>query len=130
MSTYEDEIKATIDRFATAWKTGDGPALARFFTDDGTLINPFGPRAVGSAAVGAMYTEYFGGMLRGTSTSFKLETVRAVESRHALVDGEQTVHAADGSVALVAHVTALMRRDGDTWLFVDSRPYLFANVPG
>jgi uncharacterized protein (TIGR02246 family) len=116
--------------FADGWKTNDGAAVASFFVEDGTLINPFGQRADGRGAVAAMYSEYFGGMLQGTSTTFNLSSVRPVEANHALADGEQTISGSGGEVVLVAHLAALLRRDGDSWRFVDSRPYSFAASPG
>lgn len=67
-----DQIKSTLDRFCVAWKTNDGATVACFFVEDGSLINPFGERADGRAAVVAMYSEFFGGMLRGLSTAEKL----------------------------------------------------------
>lgn len=124
-----DAVQEFFQLFADAWKTNDGAALARFFVDDGALINPFGQRADGHGAIGAMYSEYFEGMLKGTSTTFKLESVRAVETTHAFADGEQTIAAASGEVVLVAHLAALLRRDGDSWHFVESRPYTFPAVP-
>jgi uncharacterized protein (TIGR02246 family) len=125
-----EQIKSTYDRFSTAWKTNDGATVADFFVADGALINPFGQRADGRAAIAAMYSEYFGGMLRGTSTAFKLASVRAVENNHAFADGEQTIYAPDGNVVLVVHLAALLRREGDGWRFVDARPYTFAAIPG
>ena len=122
-------VEELFGAFADAWKTNEGAALGSFFVEDGALINPFGQRADGRAAIGAMYAEYFGGMLRGTSTSFKLESVRAVEADHAFADGEQTILGADGEVVLVAHLAALLRREGDNWCFVESRPYTFPAVP-
>ena len=79
-----------------------------------------------------MYGEYFGGMLRGTSFSSKLETLRPVGDDHALADLEQTVVDGEGNVVLVVHVAALFRRDGDggEWRFADARPYTFAEIPG
>jgi len=126
MSAQLDQIKSTLDRFAAAWKTNDGATVAGFFVEDGSLINPFGGRAGGRSAVAAMYSEYFEGMLRGTSTTFDLTSVRAVEQDHAFADCEQTINAPDGNVVLVVHMAALLRRDGDVWRFVDSRPYAFA----
>src|SRR5712691_5775801 len=126
MSADFDQIKSTLDRFSAAWKTNDGATVAGFFVEDGSLINPFGPRADGRTAVAAMYSEYFAGMLRGTSTTFYLANVRAVEQDHAFADGEQTVNAPDGTVVLVVHIAALLRRDGEEWRFVDARPYAFA----
>lgn len=125
MSVQFDQIKSTLDRFCAAWKTNDGATVAGFFVEDGSLINPFGERADGRTAVAAMYSEFFGGMLRGTSTTINLASVRAVEKDHAFADGEQTINAPDGNVVLVVHLAALLRRDGDEWRFVDARPYTF-----
>jgi uncharacterized protein (TIGR02246 family) len=130
MSPYADEIKASLDRFSAAWKANDGAAVAGLYTEDGSLINPFGQRADGRAAVAAMYTEYFGGMLNGTSTTFKLANVRAVGQDHAFVDSEQTITAADGSTLFALHNAALMRRDGGAWRIVDARPFTFAQPGG
>ena len=126
MSAHFDQSKSSLDRFCAAWKTNDGATVAGFFVEDGSLINPFGQRADGRTAVAAMYSEFFAGMLRGTSTTVNLASVRAVEQDHAFADGEQTINAPDGNVVLVAHIAALLRRDGDEWRFVDSRPYAFA----
>src|SRR5258708_40286347 len=122
-STQFDQIKASLDRFCAAWHTNDGATVGGYFVDEGSLINPFGQRADGRTAVATMYAEYFGGMLRGTSTTVNLASVRDVEQDHAFADGEQTITAPDGSVVLIAHISALLRRDGDEWRFVDSRPF-------
>ncbi|MGQ0650463.1 MAG: SgcJ/EcaC family oxidoreductase [Gemmatimonadaceae bacterium] len=129
MSAHIDQIKSDHDRFVAAWRANDGDAVASFFVEDGALITPFGQRADGRAAIAAMYTEDFGGMLAGTWTTLKLSNVRVVESNHAFVDGEQTIYAADGSVVLVLHLSALLRQDRDSWRFVDSRPYTLDTVP-
>jgi len=126
VSAHFDQVKSTLDRFSAAWKANNGATVADFFVEEGSLINPFGQRADGRTAVAAMYSEYFEGMLRGTSTTVNLASVRAVEQDHAFADGEQTINAPDGTVVLVAHISALLRRDGDGWRFVDSRPYAFA----
>lgn len=115
--------------FADGWKTNDGAAVASFFVEDGALVNPFGQRADGPSAIGTMYSEYFEGMLQGTSTTFKLESVRAIETSYAFVDNEQTISTPIGEVVLVAHLAALLRRHGDGWRFVESRPYTFASFP-
>jgi uncharacterized protein (TIGR02246 family) len=127
--SLQDQIKATFDRMNAAWKTNDGSAVAGFFTEDASLINPFGERADGRAAIAALYTQYFGGMLRGTTSSFELSSVRAVENNHCFVDGEQTIKGADGNVALVVHLTSLLRREGTDWRISDGRPYAYAKPP-
>jgi uncharacterized protein (TIGR02246 family) len=128
-----DSDRATIEAFmedvADVWKSNDGSALADLFVEDGSLINPFGQRAAGRRAVGSMYSEYFEGMLQGSSTTIDVGHVRLVEADHAFVDGEQTIHSADGDAVLVVHLATLLRRDGETWRFVDSRPFSFAALP-
>ena len=79
-----DAIKSSLDRFCAAWKSNDGAALGSWFAEDGTLINPFGQRADGRAAVAAMYTQYFAGMLGSTSTKLEVASIRMVEANHAL----------------------------------------------
>ncbi len=124
-------VRAAVDNvpasFADGWKTNDGAALAGFFVEDGTLINPFGQRADGRGAIAAMYSEYFAGMLQGTSTTFKLESVRAVETEPCL-RRRRTDHLSPPAAKSSWSSTSprLLRRDGDGWRFVDSRPYTFA----
>ena len=126
MSQDRESVEKFLQLFADTWKTNDGAALGDFFVDDGTLINPFGERADGRAAVAGMYSDYLGGMLQGTSMTGSLASVRGIDANHAFADAEQTIYSAEGQVALVVHLAALLRRDGDSWRFVDSRPYTFA----
>ena len=130
MTTLTLQIKSNLDRFAAAWKTNDGSSVASWFTEDGSLINPFGQRADGRSAVAAMYSEYFGTILRGTSTTFDATRIRAIDDNHAFADAEQTISGPDGKVVLAVHLGALLRREGDTWRFVDARPYAYATPPG
>lgn len=129
MSSTFDQINSTFDRLSADWKANDGAAVAGFFGEDGSLVNPFGERADGRTAIAAMYTDYFEGMLSGTSTTIDLAQVRDVEADHAFVDAEQAIRAPDGSVVLTLHLAALMRRVGDDWQFVDSRPFAYAAGP-
>ena len=84
MPLHLDQLKSTFESFSDAWRTNDGAAVASFFAEDGAIISPFGQRAEGRTAIAAMYSEHFGGMLRGTSTTFSLSSVRPVEGNHAL----------------------------------------------
>lgn len=130
MADFSREITAMYDEFSAAWKSGAAAEVAGFFTEDGTLVNPFGQRADGRAAVTGMYSEFFAGMLGGTTSSIEVTNVRAVGAEHAFADAVQTISAADGSVVLVVHLAALLRREGNAWRFVDSRPYTYATIPG
>jgi uncharacterized protein (TIGR02246 family) len=129
MGSLEDSVAAFHEKVAAAWSTNDGTAFAVFFAEDGSLINPFGERADGRQALTAMYSEYFGGMLKGTTTSVSLTHVRPVGPDHAFADAEQTIYAASGDVLMALHVVNLLRKDGDDWRLVDSRPYAFPPPP-
>lgn len=127
---HNDSVEAFYGRFSDAWKANDGAALADFFTDDGTLINPFGERADGREAVAAMYGGYFTGMLQGTTTAVQGQSVRPIDGSHAFADAEQTIYSPGGDVLLAVHLAALLRRDDNGWRFVDARPYTTTPPPG
>ncbi len=128
MSSDEAGVHELFDRFAMSWGAEGGAALGGYFTEDGTLINPFGELADGRAAVAAMYREYFGGMLEGTTTTIKLGAVRTVGPDLTFADGEQTIFGPAGNTVMSVHLSALLRRDSDGWRFVHSRPYTVAAI--
>ncbi len=130
MGVAETSVASFYEKLAASWRDNDGAAFAAFFTEDGSLINPFGERADGREALTAMYNEYFGGMLKGTTTSISSTHLRPVGPDYAFADAEQSVYATNGEVLLALHVVNLLRRDGDDWLLVDSRPYAFPPRPG
>ena len=130
MGSETDAVAKFLNRFADTWASNDGAALGGSFTEDGSLINPFGQRADGREAIAAMYSEYFPGMLAGTTTAIAVESIRPVGESHAFADAEQTNTATGGEVLLVVHLAALLRRDGEDWRFVDARPYTPATLPG
>jgi len=129
MGSPENSVVAFHKKLAAAWSANDGTAFATFFAEDGSLINPFGERADGREALTAMYSEYFAGMLKGTTTSIRLSHLRPIEPDHVLADAEQTIYAANGDVLMALHVVNLVRKDGDDWRLVDSRPYAFPPSP-
>ena len=130
MGSTEASIAAFFERMAEVWKSNDGAAFAACFTEDGSLINPFGGRADGRAALTAMYSDYFAGVLSGTTTTITLTETRSLGADYAFTDADQMVFGADGEEFLALHVVNLVRRDGDSWLLADSRPYAFPPPPG
>jgi uncharacterized protein (TIGR02246 family) len=130
MSNRQAAVEEFLDRFTRCWGTEGGAVLGDYFTEDGTLINPFGERAQGRKAVAAMYGDYFGSILHATTTSVKLDSVRVVGTDHAFVDAEQTIVGPGGDVIMAVHLSALLRRESDGWRFVDARPFTVAAIPG
>ena len=130
MNATTTEATEFLERFARAWADNDGEALGRFFTTDGSLVNPFGQRADGAEAIGAMYSEYFAGLLAGTTTEVADVTSRTVTDGVVFVDAEQMIKGAGGDLLMAIHLAALLVRDEDEWRFADARPYLPASPAG
>jgi uncharacterized protein (TIGR02246 family) len=129
MGDNRQAVEQYFGQVADAWKRNDGGAIAETFVADGTLINPFGERADGREAIASMYTDYFGGMLQGTTTTVKVESVRAVDAENLFVDAEQTILGPGGDVVLVVHLATLLRNQGGRCASVEARPYAFAAPP-
>lgn len=129
MSRHDQDIERFLHGFADAWSANDGDALADSFADDGSLINPFGQRADGRAAIAEMYSTYFAGMLKGTTTSITLEHVRTLGDGHALTDAEQTIYDSGGGIVLKVHLAAVLGQEPGGWRFLDSRPFTVAEAP-
>jgi uncharacterized protein (TIGR02246 family) len=125
MASTEDSVTAFFEKLGEVWKSNDGAAFAACFTEDGSLINPFGERADGRAALTGMYNEYFAGMLQGSTTTIDLAQLRPLGDDYAFTDADQTIYGTDGNVLLALHAVNLLRRHGDDWQLADSRPYTF-----
>ena len=123
MANLDETVSDFLGEVADSWKRNDGTALGELFTEDGSLVNPFGQRADGHAAVAAMYAEFFAGMLSGTSTTFSSLRVRPVGEDHAFLDCDQVI--SGGAFALNGHMSALLRKEAGRWRFVDGRPHTY-----
>lgn len=122
-------IQSDLDLFSRAWATNDGAALGSHYTEDGSLLNPFGELAEGRGAVAGMYSAYFGTLLRGSTTTIRVRQSRPVGQDHALVDADQVVYSPDGGALLTLHLTSLLRHEQGRWRFVDARPFA-PSTPG
>ncbi|HET6965030.1 MAG TPA: SgcJ/EcaC family oxidoreductase [Acidimicrobiales bacterium] len=129
MAKAETSVNTFFGKLVDAWGANDGKAVAGLFTETGSLINPFGERADGRAALTEMYTGYFSGLLKGTTTSVRLTQLRPIEASYAFADVDQAICAPDGQVIMDLHVVNLLQKQGDDWLLVDSRPYAFSSPP-
>jgi hypothetical protein len=64
-----------------------------------------------------------------TETTLEVLSVRAVDTDHLFIDAEQTICAPNGAAVPALHLVALLKRQRDSWQFVDSRPYSFSEPP-
>ncbi len=126
-------LEATVARFAEAFNRFDAAAVASFWTDDGTLMNPLGNSGEGRPAIERVFREDAQAILEGTTSRFLIQRVRHVGGC-AFLDLEhhvQDFRMPDGSRGTVKlHVVALAQKQGDEWRWLDVRPYRFVERPG
>jgi uncharacterized protein (TIGR02246 family) len=118
--------------FSSAFNRHDVREVATFFEEGGSLIGPAGDRGDGRSEVERVLAVGMERLFRGTTSRFTIQSVRKLGRGLALVDVEHAVQGArmpDGSQGTrKLHVVVVARRRGDTWRWVDVRPYAF--LPG
>jgi len=120
------EIANMMTELADAFTRGEPDAVAAFFTDDATLINPAGARAQGRDQIRQVVHDDLRRILAGSKSTFILESMRACGPGLALVDATHKVEGARGEQMqgdLDLHVVCLCEKRGDRWMWRDARPH-------
>jgi uncharacterized protein (TIGR02246 family) len=131
----DQEIAKTAEAFFGAWNKHDIGAMAAFWTDDATLINPMGRLAHGRADIEKLLTDEQSTVFKNsTATVAGMKVTRALGANMAFCDGEMTVDGAqgpDGSALpqMKIHLAVIMERKGGHWMFAEARPYSFLQPP-
>lgn len=127
--TIEPSLADTCQRFNTAFNRADVKEVASFWESDGTLIGPTGSRGAGRSGVERVFADDVNQFLRGTTSTFTIETARMVGRDLALLDMEHAIKNArlpDGTIGTMKlHTVILARRQGTEWRWLDARPYGF-----
>ena len=125
----EPSLADTCKRFNIAFNRADVKEVAAFWEKDGTLIGPSGHRGTGQSGVEKVFADDVNQFLRGTTSSFSIETVRMLGRDLALLDLEHSilgVRMPDGTTGtMTLHTVILARRQGTEWRWLDARPYGF-----
>src|SRR5262245_3280832 len=69
-SAADDEaanVRKSCSAFVTAWNKHDPKAMAAIFTEDATIVNPFGVKAKGRAEIEKLFTTEQTGPLKESS---------------------------------------------------------------
>ena len=69
----EEELQVVLNRYVAAYQVGDAEGCAAVFTDDGELHSPYGPSAVGRAAIAATHRLW----TAGGSAGKRLDVIKA-----------------------------------------------------
>ena len=129
----DPSIAATVKRFNEAFNRFDPKEVASFWASDGTLVSPIGVWGKGRAGVEKVYAQDVDMLLKGTTSTFRVESARMLKGGHALLDLDheiQNARKADGTTGTMKlHVVILARKDGKAWEFLDARPYAYLPAP-
>ena len=127
--TIEPSLADTCLRFNAAFNRADVKEVASFWETDGTLIGPTGNRGMGRSGVEKVFADDVNQFLRGTTSTFTVETVRVLGRDLALLDMDHAIKGArlpDGTIGTMKlHTVILARRQGTEWRWLDARPYGF-----
>ena len=134
-SADEKAIKDRINDFKVAWEKDDAKAMSSAWTEDATLINPFGRKANGRAEMEKIFVDEHATIFKGTTYEISDVTVQSISADVAVADVSAKItgiHKADGSAApdFEHHVVwVLVKKDGQ-WMGAAGRPYQFSTKPG
>jgi uncharacterized protein (TIGR02246 family) len=129
-SKDEDAIKARVAEFIDVFNKGDAKALAAFWVEDGSLVNPAGVAGKGPAEIEKVIAADLATILKDTKMEMKVVGYRAAGKDAAWVELEHTVTGAKGPDGkplppLTFHVPCLMVKKGKVWMTAEARPYAY-----
>lgn len=135
MGGDEEGVKAAFERFSQAWAAGDAKARAMVFTNDGSIINPFGQEAWGRAEIVKLFEDENATIAKGTTQTFDNFKMTFVLPNLALVDCDGTISgiktpAGDAAPDQKVHVFVVAVKRGKDWQCRYARPTIFAPMPG
>lgn len=125
----DPSLAAFVAKFNEAFNRYDPQEVSAFWAKDGSLITPGGEWGRGRAEVAKVYGHDVDAFLRGTTSMFRVTSVRSLKDGLALLDLDheaQNAKMPDGSTGTMKlHVVILAQKKGKTWHWLDARPYAF-----
>jgi uncharacterized protein (TIGR02246 family) len=129
----DPSLEAACRKFNEAFNRFDAEEVASFWTEDGTLITPAGEIGSGRSGVETAYRHDCETILAGTTSRFEISSVRRLGDDLAFMDLDQELQnfrKQDGSTGTMKlHVVILARKSGNTWRWLDARPYAYVSPP-
>ena len=133
-SKDEDAIKARVAEFIAAFNKGDAKAMAAFFADDATLVNPAGVKGKGPAEIEKNIVSDVAAFLKDTKMDMTVTQFRPVGKDAAWIEIDHSVTGAKGPDGkplppITFHVPTLMVKKGKSWMIAEARPYAYLPPP-
>lgn len=109
----QNAIKAENARWADAFKRGDYQAIARLYTEDGTLLQPGGERVTGREAIARYFTNGYAGQPPATVIFSNFEFYGNADVMTEVSDA--TIRGKDGTVMYAGKQTLIFLKQGEVW---------------
>ena len=135
LAADDQGIKDRIDEFQNAWNKHDAKAMAAVFTDDGSLVNPFGVTANGREEVQKVFTEEQAHPFKESTYATSDVKVQMITADVATVDSTGNISGIKGRDGATLpdfphHVTyTFVKKDGQ-WMCSAARAFQFCSKPG
>ena len=129
----DPSLADSVKKFNDTFNRFDTKATAAFWAEEGTLLSPAGELGKGRAGVEKVYAHDVEMFLKGTTSTFRIESARMLKGGFALLDMDHEIKNAkmpDGSTGTMKlHTVILAQKKGGGWLWLDARPYAFMKPP-
>jgi uncharacterized protein (TIGR02246 family) len=128
-------IKHLSSEFAAAWNAHDAKKMAAVWAENGDLINPFGQKASGRAAIEKFFENEQAGVMKGTTYKIESISVRELDPSCAVGDWESVVTGMmdpNGKPLppFQHHVSVVCVKRAGHWHAAAVRAFVFQPVPG
>jgi uncharacterized protein (TIGR02246 family) len=128
-------IERLDHEFVKAWNAHDPNKMASFWAETGDLINPFGQKAGGRAAVEKLFEDEQAGLMKASTYKIESTSLRELNRGAAIGEWESVITGMtdpDGKplAPFRHHVTVVYVETGGRWWFEAVRAYTFSPAPG
>jgi uncharacterized protein (TIGR02246 family) len=117
----EEQITGRAMEFVNAWNEHDAKAMAMLWAEDGDFVNPFGRMAQGREEIEKLFAADHAGMMKDTTYSMTLKSVKMVTPDVAVATWDGTVSGIktpDGTeLPKLDHLVTVVtvKKDGKWW---------------
>ena len=128
-------IESLNQEFVTAWNAHDTKKMAAVWAEDVDLIDPFGQKAIGRAAVEKLFQAVHSGEMKASTYKIESASIRELNPSTAVGDWEIVITGMmdpDGKPlpAVRHHAVAVYVKVAGHWWIGAGRPYVFSVPPG
>jgi len=117
MAKSPDEVVEVVQRLTRAWNSGDSTAFAGEFAEDGDMVNIYGMRLRGRAAIAGIYDMLFRSVFRRSRIEAEVHSSRTLCTNAFMIQLRIAVHVPAGNMMgdHDAVCSMVLESDGRQW---------------